>query len=54
MCIRDRLWDLYDAGLLPTGLDTWTAKYVGWLADQLDQHVTLQEMGGAWYTGVQA
>lgn len=45
------LWDLYDAGLLPAGLDTWTAEYVRWLASELNQTVTLHEVGGVWYTG---
>jgi hypothetical protein len=47
------LWDLYDGGMVSPGLDDGTAAFVKRLADDLGQSVTLQNIDGAWFTGVQ-
>jgi hypothetical protein len=47
------LWDFYDGGMVSPGLDDGTAAFVRRLAADLGQSVTLQNIGGAWFTGVQ-
>jgi hypothetical protein len=45
------LWNLYDGGLVPAGLDDGTVAFVERLAAALGQRVTLRKVGDVWQTG---